>query len=248
MATHKYSKSFYDFVEKSSGRSARSFIEALKLGYQITSILDVGCGRGIWLKAWQEKGIEDILGIDGSYVDKNTLCIPCENFLAMDISKPFDLKKRFDLVECLEVAEHISESAAATLIHGLTTHGNIILFSAATPGQGGEHHVNEQPLEYWAEHFERLGYHAFDYPRQCTQHLVNIEPWYRYNTVIYANDVGMNNLAPEVLVCQKAPGVSFKSMTPFSWRLRCLLIRSLPFPLVNLLAQLKHVWTVRKLK
>lgn len=243
MKPHEYSQRFYDFVEKSSGRSASSLIEALNLGYPIKSILDIGCGRGIWLKAWQDKGIEDILGIDGEYVEKNTLCISPEKFMPLDITIPFNLNKSFDLVECLEVAEHISESAATTLINSIVIHGNIILFSAATPGQGGEHHVNEQPLEYWAEHFEKLGYHAFDYPRKCIQHLHHIEPWYRYNCVIYANHIGEKKLAPEVLACKKAPGDKFKSMTPFYWRLRCLVIRNIPFPLVNLLARIKHFFS-----
>ena len=85
MTTHKYSQHFYDFVEKSSGRSAEKFIAKLDLGYEINSILDVGCGLGVWLKAWQDKGINDIIGIDGSYVDQKVLKIPRENYRAIDI-------------------------------------------------------------------------------------------------------------------------------------------------------------------
>jgi len=30
--------------------------------------------------------------------------------------------------------------------------------TAATPGQGGTHHVNEQPREYWYKKFRSRGY------------------------------------------------------------------------------------------
>ena len=38
-----------------------------------------------------------------------------------------------------------------------------MLFSAAVPGQGGENHVNEQPLAYWRAIFREHGYSAVDY-------------------------------------------------------------------------------------
>jgi hypothetical protein len=33
-----------------------------------------------------------------------------------------------------------------------------VIFSAATPGQGGSDHVNEQPHSYWIEKFSARGY------------------------------------------------------------------------------------------
>lgn len=248
MSNHKYSQHFYDFVEKSAGQSASIFIKKLKLGYPITSILDIGCGLGVWLKAWEQLGAKDIVGIDGKYVNQHELRIPLERFLPMDISKPFNLNRRFDLVQCLEVAEHIDESSAECLIRSLTHHGDIILFSAALPGQGGEHHVNEQPLEYWAEHFAQLNYRAFDYPRQCTKDATKIEPWYRYNTVIYANDAGIAKLKSEVLTYEQPRNTNFPKVAPLAWRLRCLLIKLLPVPTVNLLSKVKHIWILRKLR
>jgi hypothetical protein len=56
----------------------------------------------------------------------------------------------------LEVGEHISESAANHFIESLTTHAPVVLFSAAIPYQGGDHHVNEQFLPYWVERFSAL--------------------------------------------------------------------------------------------
>lgn len=248
MTTHNYSKHFYDFVEHSSGQSASVFISKLNLGYEINSILDVGCGLGVWLKAWQEHGTENVFGIDGNYIDQEALHISRDHFHVLDLTQPFDLQQRFDLVECLEVAEHIPEKSAASLIFSLTKHSDIILFSAAIPGQGGEHHVNEQPLEYWAALFAEHGYHAFDYPRHKTQGLREIEPWYRYNSMIYANATGSARMSTEVLAFAQAPGVKFEQFTSVYWRLRCSLIRLIPFSLTNWLSRLKHSWTLWLLK
>lgn len=248
MTTHNYSTKFYDFVEQSSGRSASTFISKLNLGYEINSILDVGCGLGVWLKAWKEQGVPNVFGIDGDYVNKEALHIPLDNFYALDLSQPFDLQQRFDLVECLEVAEHIPEASAAKLVASLTKHGDIIIFSAATPGQGGEHHVNEQPLEYWASHFANLGYQAFDYPRRQTKGILKIEPWYRYNTIIYANSTGAAKMSPEVLSSAHSAGVKFKDFSSAYWKIRCSIIQLLPLKIITSLSLLKQSWTLRRLK
>lgn len=60
-----------------------------------------------------------------------------------DVGAPIELHRRFDLVLCLEVAEHLPASAADTLVRSLTGLGNVIAFSAAIPFQGGANHVNE---------------------------------------------------------------------------------------------------------
>jgi hypothetical protein len=65
---------------------------------------------------------------------------------------------RFDVCLCIEVAEHLSPEAAPRLVEGLTRLSDTIVFSAATPGQGGVGHINEQPHSYWHELFQRCGF------------------------------------------------------------------------------------------
>jgi hypothetical protein len=66
--------------------------------------------------------------------------------------------RRADLVLCLEVAEHMPESSADRLVQRLAdcTDGKL-LFSAATPGQGGSGHINEQPHKYWMDKIKAAG-------------------------------------------------------------------------------------------
>jgi hypothetical protein len=58
-----------------------------------------------------------------------------------------------------EVAEHLPSRYARGFVRLLTLHQpQRVFFSAATPMQGGDGHINERPLLYWVELFEAHGY------------------------------------------------------------------------------------------
>lgn len=148
------------------------------------SVLDAGCGTGTWLKAFEEAGVTDYYGLDGHYVNRSQLQIPAEKFMATDLTKPWTLHRKFDLVVSLEVAEHLPESSADTLVEALVAHGDVILFSAAVPGQGGQHHINEQWPEYWQQKFARHGFYFHDTIRPEIWNNEKINWWYRQNIFI----------------------------------------------------------------
>lgn len=149
--------------------------------YKPTSILDVGCGIGTFLYIFQKEGIEDILGIDGEWVDISKLYISRDKFKTADLESGFDLKRKFDLILCLEVAEHLNENAANRFIKSLTDHGDIIIFSAALPGQGGDNHLNEKPFAYWQKKFEQYDYFFADIFRERFWNNENVNWWYKQN-------------------------------------------------------------------
>lgn len=242
---YQYRNDFFDFVDRSSGRSAGAFLAALAHALRPASVLDVGCGRGVWLAAWAKTGVTDLQGVDGDYVDRTRLQIPAEKFCAADLTRPLDLGRKFDLVECLEVAEHLPEAAAGQLIDNLARHGDKILFSAATPGQGGEHHVNEQPLGYWVERLRRRDYRVFDWPRQQVAGRNEIEPWYRYNSLLFVHSRAVADLPPEILASEIMPGAPIPTRAPLLWRLRCALLGCLPAAAIHQLAQIKHRFSTR---
>src|SRR5262249_31929851 len=107
-AAHVYEDKFFDYIEQGSDRSAQAIVPLIRRLLGSASVLDVGCGRGVWLKRWTDAGVSDITGVDGDYVPRTTLAIPATRFIAHDLSQPFDLKRRFDLVQSLEVAEHVA--------------------------------------------------------------------------------------------------------------------------------------------
>ena len=149
--------------------------------HQPASVLDVGCGLGNWAATAKKIGVSNVIGIDGEYVNRSLLKIQESEFVGIDLRKKFDLKKKFDLVICLEVAEHLPKESADTFIESLVNHSDVILFSAALPGQGGQFHINEQWPSYWQQIFERHKYQMIDFFRKKIWNNSKIDPWYRQN-------------------------------------------------------------------
>lgn len=176
------------FAQHTDGaRRSAGVVVPIVLEYvpQARSVLDVGCGLGAWLLVFREHGVTEIQGVDGDYVDRRDLAIAADCFTAADLEQPFSLARRFDLVLCLEVAEHLPESAAGTLVESLTKHAPVVLFSAAIPAQAGRGHLNEQWPDYWAACFARRGYTAIDCLRARIWNDQNVEWWYAQNMVLY---------------------------------------------------------------
>jgi len=242
--SYQYDSEFFDFVNASSGKSASlflaEFVRSTLGGTKPASVLDIGCGRGVWLAEWKRQAIPRLQGLDGAYVDIKSLLVPQADFRATDISQPFDLQQKFDLVECLEVAEHIPEANAETLVDNIVRHGDLVLFSAAIPGQGGEFLVNERPYAFWRAKFAARGYQAYDAIRSQVAQLQEIEPWYRYNAFVFANDAGAVRLSEAARKSLVPPNVPLADVSPLSWRARCAAISVLPTSVSFALARLKH--------
>jgi SAM-dependent methyltransferase len=145
------------------------------------SLLDVGSGTGTWLRAALDLGVNEIYGVDGVPIEADALLIPRQFFRVEDLSQRIDLGRKFDIVLCLEVAEHLPADTAPRLIATLVAHSDVILFSAAAIGQQGQHHVNCQWPRYWQDLFNAHGYTCDDDLRWQIWDLHNIEPWYRQN-------------------------------------------------------------------
>ncbi len=165
--------------------SARVVLEPLIRMFGPRSVLDIGCGHGAWLLAARELGVEEIYGIDGPWIEPDSLVIPNAFFSAQPLDQTLDLGKQFDLVLSLEVAEHLPAKASDLFVDSLTRHGDIVVFSAAIPYQGGNGHVNEQWPGYWADKFAARGYTAVDVIRPDIWTNDNVFWWLRQNIVLY---------------------------------------------------------------
>lgn len=185
-----YDDAFYETQVTGSLLSARRILPPLLGVLPIRTVLDVGCGLGAFLNVAAELGAEGVCGLDGDYVSREKLLIGPDRFLPTDLGRPFDIGRTFDLVISLEVAEHLSQERADGFVDDVCRHGNLILFSAAVPRQGGKGHRNEQWQSYWAEKFRSRGYHAFDFLRKRLWSDAQVEGWYRQNIVIYAKEDG----------------------------------------------------------
>jgi SAM-dependent methyltransferase len=237
---YTYGSDFFDYIERGSRRSAARVVQMVAQTLHPASVVDVGCGRGMWLAEWIKAGVTDCIGVDGDYVDRKALVVPGDRFIASDLSRTFDLARRFDLVQSLETAEHIAPEFAEIFIANLCRHGGVVLFSAAVPGQGGESHVNEQSPDYWCRKFLAHGYAAYDWLRPRIRDLTEIEPWYRYNSLLFATDEAARSLPSQVRAARLGPDVPVPNSAPLAWRTRNACVRCLPRAVVRRLVILKH--------
>lgn len=168
----------------SSQMSPRIILEILLEKIKLKSALDIGCGIGIWSKVLIDKNV-DVVSIDGEWIPKENIQIPLDKFLIKDITKEFRLNKKFDLVICLEVAEHIPESHSDALLNNIIEHGDLVLFSAAIPGQGGFEHINEQWQSYWVDRFEAKGYSCYDIIRPQVWGNDEVRFYYQQNAFVF---------------------------------------------------------------
>jgi SAM-dependent methyltransferase len=163
------------------------------------TVLDVGCGTGTWLSAALSLGATKVRGVEGLDLADEMLFVPKALIEKRDLNQFVDIGERFDLVICLEAAEHIEPENADTLVDTLTHHGDLILFSAAAPRQGGTHHVNCQWPEYWQDKFNARGYACDDAPRWTIWNESAIEPWYRQNMLWARKDPAKAGTEPRII-------------------------------------------------
>ncbi len=153
----------------------------------LRDVLDVGCGTGVWLKVAEALGARHTLGLDGPHVPASARLLPADRFIEHDLRQPFALGRRFGLVICLEVAEHLPIETAPALVASLVQHGAAVLFSAALPYQGGTSHIAETWLEFWVELFAAHGYRGVDALRPALWRDHRIPWWYRQNAVLFVS-------------------------------------------------------------
>jgi SAM-dependent methyltransferase len=235
---YEYSADFYSYLASFAVRSAQVVVPRLTAVLPVRSVVDFGCGQGAWLSVWRSAGAA-VVGVDGPYVDRGRLLIDPALFHPADLAEPIDLGRRFDLVQSLEVAEHLPATKAEQFIATLTAHGPCVLFSAAVPGQGGENHINEQPLGYWRAMFRNRGYVAIDCLRPQLVDDTVVEASYRYNMMLYINEAGLAALPASVRARRVGDDAAVDDYRPLSNRLRNALVRRLPLAAVSRLARLK---------
>jgi SAM-dependent methyltransferase len=183
---HKvYDGRFYERQVATAIESAEIYLKFMWRFFQPRSVLDVGCGRGAWLKVCHDLGSTALFGFDGDWNSQSLMIDPTIKFQAIDLNKPFHLSEKVDLAMTLEVAEHLQPSSASQFVKSMTEASDRVLFSAAFAGQGGINHINEQPHSYWAEIFAALGFAPFDLFRARFWGEEKVCYWYRQNTFLY---------------------------------------------------------------
>lgn len=196
-----YNENYYKRHQDGSYQSALQILKYLKSFIDFKSVIDFGCGMGTWCKALGELKISDFLGIDQHTYDVSYMIISKEKYLQYDLRKPLTLSKKTDIVISVEVAEHIEPEYSSIFISNLCSHSDIVLFSAALPGQGGTNHVNEQLCSYWVNLFAQKGFALLDCIRPYVWNNETVEIWYRNNTLLFIADCIYDSIASKIVTC-----------------------------------------------
>lgn len=141
--------------------TADSLAGVIHRHFSPASVLDIGCGAGLWVDAFRSIGVSEARGVssrDDAFLD-----------LTDD--------RKADICLCIEVAHGVSWSEQDALIERCVRSSDTVVFSSRPPGgQAGPSF--ERPLLHWAEKFWRHGFviddplrpmleHDFDFPRNA---------------------------------------------------------------------------------
>ena len=153
------------------------------------SYLDLGSGTGAMVNCARKLG-SDAYGVD-------LINGPEHWFIHHDLTQPMHLSENtqggyehwglegiaptFDLITCMEVAEHLPLDSHETLVDTIARHlrykptiddaSGYLLFSAAPPGQRGEHHIGCRPAHEWRGMFHERG---ISYREDLTRQLAHL--------------------------------------------------------------------------
>jgi SAM-dependent methyltransferase len=185
----QYDREFFQSRRALACSSASVVLGILFEYVQPRSVLDLGCATGIWLAECKRRGVSEVLGVDGDWVDTDLLEVEKSEFEAGDLgTEYYTPRKKYDLAISVEVAEHLPPESGARLVSSLTKASDVVLFSAAVKGQGGTGHVNEQPQSYWAREFRSQGFMCFDVIRERIWEDESVNVVYKQNMVLYVRE------------------------------------------------------------
>lgn len=160
----------------------------LKNKFNVKQMLDIGCGPAGMVEFANHIGIY-ALGIDGDKNLKEKSYVKYHDFNDGELL----LDQKFDLIYSIEFLEHVYEKYIPNYMP-LFQKGNNIFVSAAVPGQGGWHHVNEQNKDYWIEIFSQYG---FTYQQEVVDSIIDIsknKDFMKKNMMFFVNNNTHTNI------------------------------------------------------
>jgi SAM-dependent methyltransferase len=156
--TKIYDVSFFDGPGCAKGASkAAEVVQVLMQVFLPRKVFDVGCGSGFYLKEFATRGVLAV-GCEGSAEGVSRCAPPCLVF-QWDLRKPLLINFQFDLVLCIEVAEHLPSRFSEVLVMSVARLASEhVVFTASPPGSAGDDHINCRKPEFWDALFNKHGF------------------------------------------------------------------------------------------
>lgn len=139
--------------------------------FQPRTAIDWGCGAGLHAAELGRLGV-DVIAVD-AVVAADELRAGGIDIRRADLTEPLPfgfVPDTYDLSLCVDVMEHLHEADADIALDNITQNAELVILSCAPPGQGGHHHVNEQPRRYWVA---RMAARGWRYDRRATGSMEN---------------------------------------------------------------------------
>jgi SAM-dependent methyltransferase len=141
----------FDTIAVEELPQARRIARWMKAHHPTSSILDIGCGPGLYVEEMRK------LGLCAFGVDSDERLVESIYLWRVDITK--EPTATFDVALSLEVGEHIPEDQATHYIGFIAATGaHALYFSAAAEWQTGPGHINLKPKSYWSGLLNRVGF------------------------------------------------------------------------------------------
>jgi SAM-dependent methyltransferase len=183
-----YDAEYYKFIETSSIWSRNAMAESIVRDLAPRRVLDVGCGTGALLEALLLRGVQ-VFGLEYSDAGLdvcNGRGLSVRKFQIGKDRMPTDVPP-CDVVMSFEVAEHLPKRLANPFVRFLCAASRTVVLSAATPGQGGTDHVNEQPHAYWIDKMSRRSFDfdedlSLQWRQEWRDHTAS---WYHSNVMVF---------------------------------------------------------------
>jgi 2-polyprenyl-3-methyl-5-hydroxy-6-metoxy-1,4-benzoquinol methylase len=149
---------------------------------QAKTVVDFGCGMGDYAKAFKADGYK-VEAYDGN---PNTETLSGGIAKVLDLSKPFYLGKKFDVVLSLEVGEHIPAEFEELFIDNITKHAKKhLVISWAIEGQGGSGHVNCKNNDYIIGQIEDRGFKFNFNDSEKIRKAATNASWFGYTIMVF---------------------------------------------------------------
>ena len=140
----------YQSMESEEKPMANNIAKWIKDNLNPKSVLDVGCGPGMYVESMRDIGLNATgMDIDDRVIGKDYL--KQKSLLDIDTEKS-------EVVICFEVAEHIEPELEDKVVEKVcSATEKTLIWTAAAVGQGGIGHINCKDKEEWCSKIESHG-------------------------------------------------------------------------------------------
>lgn len=151
---------FCDYAHRLGMKKAFAYLETQWGSLSRRSVLDLGCGRGRWVKEYASHGaIVTGLDISPEAIDLLAREMPQHRFLCQDLSRFSALEATFDVVNSVTVLQHLPEETQQAVMPRIVRclkHGGYFVALESTVDEAAPH-VFPRSRSGWTQLVESAG-------------------------------------------------------------------------------------------